>query len=193
MVVHDQAVLLEQNLPQFLAVAEASNAEVIVVDDMSQDSTPDILQRAKADHPNLYTTFLPQSVVINPSRVRLALSIGVKAAKGDYVVIADIRRPPLSKEWLTELADGEAAVVYSDRTGSKVCHVVASELDDFHSLILKAERKSGRGHRGRWMKKFRGHYDALSVRHDQAYNAILLFDQAVSTWQLVGLRIRTWL
>lgn len=193
MVVHDQAVLLEQNLPQFLAVAEASNAEVIVVDDMSQDTTPDILQRAKADHPNLYTTFLPQSVVINPSRVRLALSIGVKAAKGDYIVIADIRRPPLSQEWLTELADGEAAVVYSDRTGSKVCHVVASELDDFHSLILKAERKSGRGHRGRWMKKFRGHYDALSVRHDQAYNAILLFDQPVSTWQLVGLRIRTWL
>ncbi|MBQ2209725.1 MAG: glycosyltransferase [Prevotella sp.] len=193
MAVHDQADQLEKNLPLFLDVAGEAGAQVIVVDDMSVDDTPDVLKRMRAEHQNLYTTFLPQSVIINPSRLRLALSVGVKAAKGRYVVFADINRPPVSGEWLTGLADGEAAVVYSNRKKDAVTHVVASELEDLRSLVMKTERKGGRGHRGRWMKQRRGVYDALAVKRERAFDAVNYFDQRVRGWKLAGLRLSTWL
>ena len=108
--VHDKAEALEHNLPQFLTVAGASHAEVIVVDDSSTDTTPDVLKLLKEENPHLYTTFLPKSVP-NNSRLRLALNIGVKAALADRVVFADIHRPPLSNEWLTGLENGEVTAV----------------------------------------------------------------------------------
>ena len=104
-VTHDQGETLERNLPQFLTVAGAAHAEVIVVDDSSTDNTPDVLKLLKEENPHLYTTFLPKSVP-NNSRLRLALNIGVKAAISQRVVFADIHRPPLSTEWLTGLANG---------------------------------------------------------------------------------------
>lgn len=189
-VVHDQASLLEQNLPQFMAMAEEADAQVIVVDDMSTDDTPQVLKRMRATYGHLYTTFLPLSVVINPSRLRLALNIGVKAAKSDYVVMADISRPPLSADWLIGLADGEAALVYSSRKGNSVTHVVADRLEDLESLVLKAERRSGRGHRGRWLKRRRGLYDAFSARREVAFRAIMLFDQPFRGWSLSVARMK---
>lgn len=192
-VVHDQAQVLEQNLPLFLRVAEEVHAQVIVVDDMSTDDTPDVLQRLKAEHATLYTTFLPKSVIINPSRLRLALSVGAKAAKGDYVVLADINRPPVSAEWLTGLADGEAAAVFTRRKSNDAYHVVATDIDDLRAMIMKAERKSGRGHKGRWMKKRRGLYDAVSVRRKSVFDVIKFFDQPICGLQLAGLRLHVWL
>ncbi len=102
MVVHNQGETLEQNLPLFLEQAVAVGAKIIIVDDMSIDNTPDVLKRMTAKYGDmLHTTFLPRSVIINPSRMRLALTVGAKACKGEYVVLADIRRPPVSAEWLT--------------------------------------------------------------------------------------------
>ena len=80
--VHSEAEKIQQNLPAFLKTAAEAGAQVIVVNDMSFDDTPDILKRMKAEYPDvLYTTFLPESVIINPSRLRLALTVGAKAAK----------------------------------------------------------------------------------------------------------------
>ena len=58
-VVHNEAETLEENLPTFLSTAQEAGAQVIVVDDMSSDDTPDVLQRLLLEHSNLYTTFLP--------------------------------------------------------------------------------------------------------------------------------------
>lgn len=189
---HDQAGLLEANLPAFLSVARETNGEVIVVDDMSTDDTPDVLKRLKVENSDvLYSTFLPKSVVINPSRLRLALNIGAKAAKSDCIVLADIQRPPVSTEWLTGLGESESALAYVNRKGD-VFHVLASDLSDLRTIVLKAERKSGKGHRGKWMKRRRGLYDALAVKKAYVYDAINLFDQKLSAGQLLMMRLKVW-
>lgn len=189
---HDQAGLLEANLPAFLSVAREANGEVIVVDDMSTDDTPDVLKRLKVENSDvLYSTFLPKSVVINPSRLRLALNIGAKAAKSDCIVLADIQRPPVSTEWLTGLGESESALVYVNRKGD-VFHVLASDLSDLRTIVLKAERKSGKGHRGKWMKRRRGLYDALAVKKAYVYDAINLFDQKLFAGQLLMMRLKVW-
>jgi glycosyltransferase involved in cell wall biosynthesis len=191
--VHDQADVLEQNLPVFLTLPYEGSYEVIVVDDMSTDETPDVLKRLKAEYPKLYSTFLPASVVVNPSRKRLALSVGAKAAHHDYIVLADIRRQPVSADWLAGLADGEAALVFSNRKRDKVTHVVATELEDLSRIILKAERHSFRDYWGKWFRKQRGLYDAVGVRKEHVFDAIRLYDQRIRGLRLLGLRLRVWL
>ena len=192
-VVHDQAEILSKNLPGFLSVAKEADAEVIVVDDMSTDTTPDVLKQLRGEYDNLYTACLPQSVIINPSRMRLALTVGVKATRGEYIVIADITRPPVSTEWLTELADGEVAAVFTNRKRDEVKHLVGTHVEDLFPMVLKAERKGGQGHRGRWLKFRRGLYDAVSVKRGHAFDLVKQFDQKASGWKLVGLRLGQWI
>ena len=193
MTVHDQAELLEQNLPAFLTLTYEGQYEVIVVDDMSTDETPDVLKRIKAEYPRLYSTFLPSSVIVNPSRKRLALSVGAKAAHYDYIVLADIRRTPINTDWLAGLADGEASLVFCNRKRDSVTHVVATELKDLQYIILKAERRSFKEYWSRWFRKQRGLYDAIGVRTEHVFDAIMLFDQKIRGFRLLGLRLRVWL
>ena len=192
--VHNEADKIEQNLPAFLEAATEAGAQVIVVDDMSSDNTPDVLTRMKIEHPNvLYTTFLPESVIVNPSRLRLALSVGAKAAKTPYIILASIKRPPLNVGWLYGMADDEAALVYSLKKGNQVVHVTTSDVEDLRPAILKAERKKGCGHRGRFLKMRRGLYDAVCVHRDHVYDIINMFDRPVGFGKLWRLRFQVFL
>jgi hypothetical protein len=189
-VTHDQGETLERNLPQFLTVAGAAHAEVIVVDDSSTDNTPDVLKLLKEENPHLYTTFLPKSVP-NNSRLRLALNIGVKAAISQRVVFADIHRPPLSTEWLTGLANGEVTAVYCrlKHGAPEVTHQQFDDLDEATNFMLKAECYGGGGHKGRWFRMRRGMYDAIAVNKDTIFKAIMLFDQRLGMSKRMSLGI----
>lgn len=192
--VHNAADKLEQNLPAFLETASEVGAQVIVVDDMSTDETSDVLTRMKSEHPDiLYTTFLPKSVIINPSRLRLALSIGAKAAKTPYIILASIERPPRNVGWLYGMADNEAALVYSLHKGSQVVHVTTTDVEELRPTILKSERKKGRGHRGRFLKMRRGLYDAVCVHRDHVFDVINMFDRPISFSSLWCLRFQVFL
>lgn len=192
--VHNAADKIEQNLPVFLQTATEAGAQVIVVDDMSSDETPDVLTRMKAEHPTvLYTTFLPESVIVNPSRLRLAFSIGAKAAKAPYIILASIDRPPLNVGWLYGMADNEASLVYSLRKGNQVVHVTTNDVEELRPAILKAERQKGSGHRGRFLKMRRGLYDAVCVNRDHVYDVINMFDRPVGFGKLWRLRFHVML
>ena len=194
LVAHNAADELEQNLPAFIETASEAGAKVIVVDDMSSDETPDVLTRMRSEHPEvLYTTFLPESVIINPSRIRLAFSVGAKAAKTPYVILASIDRPPRNVGWLLGMADENAALVYSLRKGSQVVHVTTTDVDELRPNIIKAERQGGRGHRGRFLKLRRGLYDAVCAQRDRVFDVINMFDRPVGFGQLWRLRFQVFL
>jgi glycosyltransferase involved in cell wall biosynthesis len=187
--VHNAADKLVQNLPAFLETAAEAGARVIVIDDMSTDDTPDVLTRMKAENPDvLYTTFLPESVIINPSRLRLAMSVGAKAAQTPYVVLASIDRPPHNVGWLYGLADNEIALVYGLKKGSHVIHVSKDDIEELRATITKTERKNGHGHRGSLLKMRRGLYEAVSVRREHVFDVINMFDRPLSFAQLWSLR-----
>lgn len=101
--VHDNGAEIRANLPRYLEQAYNADVQVIVVDDHSTDDTRDILIRMKADYPRLYTTFIPASS--HRDRLRLALTLGAKAAKGRWIALADIHFMPASEQWLSQMIE----------------------------------------------------------------------------------------
>lgn len=101
--VHDEEEEVERNLPFFLNQEYNGKFEVIVVDESSTDNTTEVLKRLKNDFSNLYTTFIPDSSHYI-SRRKLALTVGVKAAKNDWIVFTDASCRPSNTKWLTAMA-----------------------------------------------------------------------------------------
>ena len=64
--------------------------------------TSDVLKRF-ASNSHLYTTFIPESSRYM-SKKKLAITLGVKAAKYDWVLMADICCFPTGDNWLQALA-----------------------------------------------------------------------------------------
>ena len=86
--------VLEQDYPDF---------EVIVVNDGSGDDTDDLLQELKKTYPKLRTTFVPAGAT-NMSTKKLALTLGIKAAKNDWLLFTDADCMPEDKSWISKMA-----------------------------------------------------------------------------------------
>ena len=87
--------LLEQDYPEF---------EVIVVNDGSEDGTQEVLDEYSARYTKLKTTFVPRQARILSSK-KLALTLGVKAAKYEYLLFTDADCCPASPHWISEMTE----------------------------------------------------------------------------------------
>jgi len=190
MTVCDDARQIEENLPKFIEQDYTSGYEVIVVDESSTDDTADVLKLLKQEHPNLYTTFLPRpNRLVN--RPRLALTLGVKAARSAWVVFANIETPPPSRQWLDELAsavgDSPALILgyVSHKTGNLRLQCFES-IDRARFHVSKTERRKANGHEGRWLRYVRGKYDFVAVRREDGHEVLKLFEQDIRRGRLLA-------
>ncbi|MCM1068030.1 MAG: glycosyltransferase [Muribaculaceae bacterium] len=76
--------------------------EVIVVNEGESSDVRDAVSMLRASHSNLYLTFTPEGVV-NLSRKKLALTLGIKAARYDIVVLTTTAAEIESKLWLRRM------------------------------------------------------------------------------------------
>ncbi len=91
---------LEKNLP-FVLEQDYPNFEVIVVNCGSTDETDTVLKAASNKYPQLYHTFIPaEADEINEKK--LALTVGIKAAKNDFLLFTESYCKPCSSEWIRE-------------------------------------------------------------------------------------------
>lgn len=82
----DEADQLAELMPQLLGQEYPAPFEVIVVNEGESVDVRDVVAALQLNHPNLYLTFTPDGAR-NLSRKKLALTLGVKAAKYDVVVL----------------------------------------------------------------------------------------------------------
>lgn len=88
-------LILEQDYP---------NYQVVVVNNSSTDNTDDVLNEFRNRYPSkLYTTYIPiGSETVNDKK--LALTVGIKAAKHEILLFTEADTKPLTNKWVNEYA-----------------------------------------------------------------------------------------
>lgn len=86
--------VLEQDYPQF---------EVIVINDGDRGESEDFLTLQEEKYPHLYHSFVPDSSRYI-SRKKLAVTLGIKASKYDWLVFTEANCQPQSDQWLKLMA-----------------------------------------------------------------------------------------
>lgn len=99
----NQGSLLRRNLP-FVLEQDYPAYEVIVVNDNSNDDTAEILESLKQHYPHLRTTFTSDSAR-RISHRKLALTLGIKGARGEWVVFTEPQCCPAGNKWLRALTE----------------------------------------------------------------------------------------
>lgn len=136
--------ILEQDYPDF---------EVIVVDDFSTDETKALLERFCKQYPNLYTTYTSDSIRYI-SHKKLALMLGIKAAKKEWIVFIEPDCYPVSNQWLVQLArqcteQTDVVLGYSNYEHKKgfanLCHVFDTLQQQMRMLGLTLLKKGYMG------------------------------------------------
>lgn len=97
---NDEATNLASLLPQILKQDYPNEFEVIVVNDGSVESTSDVVSELQLNYSNLYLTYTPDRSR-NLSRKKLALTLGIKAARYEVVVCVNANSRINSTHWLS--------------------------------------------------------------------------------------------
>ena len=106
----DEAANLAKNLPGALVQQYKTSHEVIVVDDNSFDDTKYLLQEFKKTFKQLHPVFLKQEAKFIPGK-KFPLSIGIKTAKYEVVLLTDADCVPASEYWIEQMQE-----TYDDTT-----------------------------------------------------------------------------
>ncbi len=86
-------LILEQDYPSF---------EVIVVNDCSDDESQDILEKLGEKYPKLKITQIKKDEKFTHGK-KLALTIGIKAAKNEWLLLTDADCTPVNNKWLASM------------------------------------------------------------------------------------------
>ncbi len=93
---------LRRLIPE-LMLQDYPEYEVVVVDDQSWDSSPEILSAFKLTYDNLHVIELRESNNIRMKGKKFALALGIKGAKYDQLLLTDADCSPASTQWIKSM------------------------------------------------------------------------------------------
>jgi len=97
----NEAENLEKFLPEILK-QDYPEFQVVVVNDCSEDETSLVLARLKNQYPHLYYTHIEADKKFSHGK-KMPLSLGIKAAKHEHLVLTDADCRPASDQWLKKM------------------------------------------------------------------------------------------
>ncbi len=99
---NNEAENLQNLLPEILK-QDYPDFQVVVVNDCSEDNSEEILGQLKINHSNLYYTNISKDPIYRHGK-KLAVTLGIKAAKYEHLIFTDADCYPKSDKWLRSLA-----------------------------------------------------------------------------------------
>ena len=98
----DESENLSKNLPSFLE-QDYPTFEVIVVNDQSEDGTKYLLQDLEKKYKNLKIVTIDEHIISRVGK-KFALTIGIKTAQYDYVLLSDADCATVSNNWIRKMS-----------------------------------------------------------------------------------------
>lgn len=92
---------LLENVPRIME-QDHPNFEVIIVNDSSWDDTAEVLKALSLSYSNLKVIHIDEDKQQMQGK-KFAITLGIKAAKHDIVLLTDADCSPLSAQWITEM------------------------------------------------------------------------------------------
>lgn len=99
----NEAENLKKLVPALMA-QRYPEKQVVVVDDASDDDTELTLAQLRSEYPQLYYTSIPKDGTFVHSK-KLAVTVGIKAAKYSHLLFTDADCMPVSSEWVLNMME----------------------------------------------------------------------------------------
>lgn len=125
-------LLAEQNYPDF---------EIVLIDDASSDSTLDIFEEFEKTYPNIRLVKVKNNEAFWGNK-KYALTLGIKAAKKDYLLFTDADCYPTTKEWITAMSaqfSKEKTIVLGYSGYEKIERSFLNKLIRFETLLTAVQ------------------------------------------------------
>lgn len=207
-IAHDNAPELKKHLTAYLTQDYPAGYEIIVVADKNDPETEDVIKLFGKNN-NLYATFLPTSSYYI-SRRKLAVTVGMKAAHNDWVIVTDAWCMPDSDKWIDSIAkeckkDKDIVLGYThyEEDASLHCH-----YEHLRNALYNMDRALGTNAYGTCspliairkdlflkedgyvgnLQYARGEYDFLINKFGKDYRSSIVFSQDSMSTELMPVK-----
>ncbi|MCW3115702.1 MAG: glycosyltransferase [Segetibacter sp.] len=135
----DEADNIVKNLPGVLVQSYPTSNEVILVNDNSTDDTKYLIEELKKTFKNLVPIALTQEAMMISGK-KFPLSMGIKSAKYETLLLTDADCVPASENWITLMQDGynpetEIVLGYGAYTKTDTLLNKIIRFETFHSAL----------------------------------------------------------
>jgi glycosyltransferase involved in cell wall biosynthesis len=121
-------LLAEQNYPDF---------EIVLIDDASSDGTLDLFEDFEKQYPNVRLVKVENNEAFWGNK-KYALTLGIKAAKNEYLLFTDADCYPTSKDWITAMSSQftmQKTIVLGYGGYEKIAKSFLNKLIRFETLL----------------------------------------------------------
>ncbi|MEO5776191.1 MAG: glycosyltransferase [Flavobacterium sp.] len=125
-------LLLEQNYPQF---------EIVLIDDASGDNTLEIFEEFEKLHSNIKLVKVENNEAFWGNK-KYALTLGIKAAKNEYLLFTDADCMPASKDWIANMSSqftAEKTIVLGYGAYDKIGGSFLNKIIRFETLLTATQ------------------------------------------------------
>jgi len=136
----NEAEYLKAHLP-FFVNQDYPTFEIIMVNDGSTDSSLDIMEIYSDKYNNIRVVNVEQNEAFWGNK-KYALTLGIKAAKYDYLLLSDADCKPLSRYWIKQMSsyfDEKKSIVLGYGAYEKVKNSFLNKLIRFETLLTAVQ------------------------------------------------------
>nr|WP_315164830.1 glycosyltransferase [uncultured Flavobacterium sp.] len=121
-------ILAEQNYPDF---------EIVLIDDASSDGTLGVFEEFEKQYPNIRLVKVENNEAFWGNK-KYALTLGIKAAKKEYLLFTDADCYPTSKDWITAMSSQftmQKTIVLGYGKYEKIANSFLNKIIRFETLL----------------------------------------------------------